>query len=354
MHHVNLQINTGEFIVFVGPSGCGKSTLLRMIAGLETISSGTFTIDDELMNDVPAAERGVSMVFQSYALYPHMTVFENMAFALNLRHLPKSEIQETVKKASDLLGLSDYLDRRPKELSGGQRQRVAIGRTIVRDPRIFLFDEPLSNLDAKLRVAMRLEISNLSERLPDATMIYVTHDQIEAMTLADRIVVLSSDGGIEQVGKPLDLYTSPANLFVAGFIGSPAMNIAKATIVEVGDETTVQADGTSHRFIVPVPSNAEDINTPVKFGIRPEDLIVSDGTHIIKAVVSHIEKLGDTTLIYLDVAAKNNSIVVKQAGIVDYRRGETLKLNAAKEKLHLFDCNGVNFLKSRSAKMNNQ
>jgi len=256
LHHVNLQINTGEFIVFVGPSGCGKSTLLRMIAGLETISSGT--------------------------------------------------------------------------------------------------DEPLSNLDAKLRVAMRLEISNLSERLPDATMIYVTHDQIEAMTLADRIVVLSSDGGIEQVGKPLDLYTSPANLFVAGFIGSPAMNIAKATIVEVGDETTVQVDGTSHRFIVPVPSNAEDINTPVKFGIRPEDLIVSDGTHIIKAVVSHIEKLGDTTLIYLDVAAKNNSIVVKQAGIVDYRRGETLKLNAAKEKLHLFDSNGVNFLKSRSAKMNNQ
>ncbi|MGB2491009.1 MAG: ABC transporter ATP-binding protein, partial [Candidatus Puniceispirillaceae bacterium] len=223
IHGVDLDINDGEFIVFVGPSGCGKSTLLRMIAGLEDISAGELKIGNDIVNDVVPAERGVAMVFQSYALYPHMSVFENMAFGLKQARTPKDEIDRLVRAAADSLQITDYLDRLPKHLSGGQRQRVAIGRAIVRDPRVFLFDEPLSNLDAALRVQTRIEIANLHKRL-SATMIYVTHDQVEAMTLADRIVVLNS-GRIEQVGTPLELYNAPANRFVAEFIGSPKMNI---------------------------------------------------------------------------------------------------------------------------------
>jgi len=345
LHDINLCIAEGEFIVFVGPSGCGKSTLLRLIAGLEKITSGTLTIGGALMNKVPPALRGVAMVFQNYALYPHMTVFDNMAFALKLGKDTKAQIKEKIDRTAELLGLSNYLDRLPKELSGGQRQRVAIGRTIVRDPKIFLFDEPLSNLDAKLRVAMRLEIANLNERLGDATMIYVTHDQVEAMTLADRIVVLSSDGGIEQVGIPLDLYLRPANLFVAGFIGSPAMNIIDATVIQSGNETKIRANGTAHEFMVSVHSRSQDIDAPVKFGVRPEDLTVTDGEFLIEGTVSYVEELGDTSLVYLEVGNSSDGVVVKIAGIVEYAKGEVLKLNASKNKLHLFDSNGVNFLK---------
>ncbi|MEC8743461.1 MAG: sn-glycerol-3-phosphate ABC transporter ATP-binding protein UgpC, partial [Pseudomonadota bacterium] len=228
IHGVDLDINDGEFIVFVGPSGCGKSTLLRMIAGLEDISAGELKIGNDIVNDVVPAERGVAMVFQSYALYPHMSVFENMAFGLKQARTPKDEIDRLVRAAADSLQITDYLDRLPKHLSGGQRQRVAIGRAIVRDPRVFLFDEPLSNLDAALRVQTRIEIANLHKRL-SATMIYVTHDQVEAMTLADRIVVLNS-GRIEQVGTPLELYNAPANRFVAEFIGSPKMNILPVVV----------------------------------------------------------------------------------------------------------------------------
>ena len=220
---INLEINSGEFIVFVGPSGCGKSTLLRSISGLETITSGTLEIDGRVVNDVAPSRRGIAMVFQSYALYPHMTVFDNMAYSLKLKNTPKAEIKKMVDAAAEKLQLTEYLDRLPKALSGGQRQRVAIGRAIVRDPKVFLFDEPLSNLDAALRVQMRMEIAKLNESLPDTTMVYVTHDQVEAMTMADRIVVLK-DGVVMQVGSPMELYDKPANLFVAQFIGSPKMN----------------------------------------------------------------------------------------------------------------------------------
>ena len=227
LRDINLDIKRGELVVFVGPSGCGKSTLLRMIAGLETITGGEMTIDGSVVNDTPPSQRDIAMVFQSYALYPHMTVRENMAFSLKIAKKPRAEIKEAIANAAEILQLTPYLDRLPKALSGGQRQRVAIGRAIVRNPKVFLFDEPLSNLDAALRVATRIEISQLKEQMPDTTMIYVTHDQVEAMTLATRIVVLNR-GNIEQIGAPLELYQKPANLFVARFIGSPAMNILPA------------------------------------------------------------------------------------------------------------------------------
>ena len=236
---INLEIETGELVVFVGPSGCGKSTLLRMIAGLETITGGEFTIDGVRVNDMPPAQRGVAMVFQSYALYPHMTVRDNMAFALKLAKKTPDEIDAAIKRVSEKLQLSEYLDRLPKALSGGQRQRVAIGRSIVRDPKVYLFDEPLSNLDAALRVATRIEIAQLKESMPNSTMVYVTHDQVEAMTLATRIVVLANRG-IAQVGTPLDLYERPENEFVAQFIGSPAMNLLPGEILETGEMTRVK------------------------------------------------------------------------------------------------------------------
>ncbi|RVI20624.1 ATP-binding cassette domain-containing protein, partial [Sinorhizobium meliloti] len=242
IHGIDLDIKEGEFVVFVGPSGCGKSTLLRMIAGLEEITGGDMFIDGERVNDVPPSKRGIAMVFQSYALYPHMTVYDNMAFGMRIARESKEEIDRRVRGAADMLQLTPYLDRLPKALSGGQRQRVAIGRAICRNPKVFLFDEPLSNLDAALRVATRIEIAKLSERMSDTTMIYVTHDQVEAMTLADRIVVLSA-GHIEQVGAPLELYERPANLFVARFIGSPAMNVIPATITATGQQTAVSLAG---------------------------------------------------------------------------------------------------------------
>ena len=238
---INLDIEQGELIVFVGPSGCGKSTLLRMIAGLEGISAGTLEIDGAAMNDTPPAQRGIAMVFQSYALYPHMTVRDNMAFALKIAGKSRAEIDGAIEKVARILQLTPYLERLPKALSGGQRQRVAIGRAIVRDPKVYLFDEPLSNLDAALRVATRIEIAQLKEKMPESTMIYVTHDQVEAMTLATRIVVLNN-GGIAQVGTPLDLYERPENEFVAQFIGSPAMNLLDGEIIGTGSETTVRLD----------------------------------------------------------------------------------------------------------------
>src|SRR6187431_2818822 len=281
IHGVDVLINDGEFVVLVGPSGCGKSTLLRMVAGLENITSGEIRIGDRVVNNLPPKERDIAMVFQNYALYPHMTVAANMGFSLRLRGAPKAEIEARVKRAAEILGLGPYLERFPRQLSGGQRQRVAMGRAIVRDPQVFLFDEPLSNLDAKLRVAMRSEIKELHQRLK-TTSVYVTHDQIEAMTMGDQIVVMR-DGRIEQTGSPLDLYDNPANQFVAGFIGSPAMNFLPATLRRGGSGTQVELhDGT--RLDAPPASSGSD-GQPVVFGTRPEHLTLTDGAGIPAKVV---------------------------------------------------------------------
>src|SRR5438105_10761317 len=270
IHGIGFDIHDGEFMVLVGPSGCGKSTLLRMLAGLEEISGGTIAIDGKVVNDMESKDRDIAMVFQSYALYPHMTVADNMAFSLKLRKAPTATIQERVAKAARILNLDPYLQRYPRELSGGQRQRVAMGRAIVRDPKVFLFDEPLSNLDAKLRVAMRAEIKALHQRLKTTT-VYVTHDQIEAMTMADRIVVMH-DGRIEQIGAPLDLYDRPDNLFVAQFIGSPAMNVVNGTLRRSNGSAFVEADG-GLRW--PLPAGAGSDGQPVALGVRPEHLLLT-------------------------------------------------------------------------------
>jgi multiple sugar transport system ATP-binding protein len=274
LRDINLSLEQGEFVVFVGPSGCGKSTLLRMIAGLEDITSGELRIAGQAMNEVLPAKRGIAMVFQSYALYPHMTVFENMSFGLEQAKLSKEQIAERVDRAAKMLQIEELLERKPKQLSGGQRQRVAIGRAITRDPRVFLFDEPLSNLDAALRVDTRLEIAALNDRLPDTTMIYVTHDQVEAMTLADRIVVLNA-GRIEQVGTPMELYETPASLFVAGFIGSPRMNFLTGPVAEAHGAAT--------------------------YGIRPEHITVSTETGDWRGHVTLVERLGSDSFIHVEV-----------------------------------------------------
>ncbi len=290
---IDLDIQQGELIVFVGPSGCGKSTLLRMIAGLEKISGGTLEIDGQVVNDVPPAQRGIAMVFQSYALYPHMTVRENMSFALKIAKKPQAEIDEAVERAAKMLQLDQYLDRLPKALSGGQRQRVAIGRSIVRDPKVYLFDEPLSNLDAALRVATRIEIAQLKEKMPESTMIYVTHDQVEAMTLASRIVVLANKG-IAQVGTPLELYETPNSEFVAQFIGSPAMNLLPGEVIETGEQTKVKlADGGV--AISNVPTNADDLGMQVNVGVRPEDIVSATDDFIFHGTVEITEALGELT-----------------------------------------------------------
>ena len=281
LRHIDLDIRSGEFIVFVGPSGCGKSTLLRMIAGLERISGGTLEIDGQRMNDIPPSQRGIAMVFQSYALYPHMTVRDNMAFALKIAGKSRAEVQEATDRAGRMLQLTPYLDRLPKALSGGQRQRVAIGRAIVRDPKVYLFDEPLSNLDAALRVATRIEIAQLKASMPDRTMIYVTHDQTEAMTLADRIVVLAG-GGIAQVGAPLELYERPVNEFVAQFIGSPAMNLLPGRVTATGATTTVQLEG-GGIALVAIATRAGDEGMAVNIGVRPEDMRETAGPAIFSA-----------------------------------------------------------------------
>jgi len=345
LHGIDLEINQGEFIVFVGPSGCGKSTLLRMIAGLENITGGEMYIDGMLVNDVPPSKRGIAMVFQSYALYPHMTVFDNMAFGMKIAGESKQEIDRRVRAAADSLQLTKYLDRLPKALSGGQRQRVAIGRAICRNPKVFLFDEPLSNLDAALRVATRIEIARLNEQMADTTMIYVTHDQVEAMTLADRIVVLSA-GNIEQVGAPLELYERPANLFVAKFIGSPAMNVIPATITDAGENTTVTLTG-GKSVTLDIATAASEKGKQASFGVRPEDLRVAgpNEDYLFEGEVSIVEALGEVTLLYIEGLVQGEPIIVKLPGIYDVKRGQKMHFVADRQKLHLFNAEGHTYRK---------
>ncbi|WVT73838.1 sn-glycerol-3-phosphate ABC transporter ATP-binding protein UgpC [Sinorhizobium chiapasense] len=342
IHGINLDIKQGEFIVFVGPSGCGKSTLLRMIAGLEEITGGDMFIDGERVNSVPPSKRGIAMVFQSYALYPHMTVYDNMAFGMRIAKETKEEIDRRVRNAAEILQLTKYLDRLPKALSGGQRQRVAIGRAICRNPKVFLFDEPLSNLDAALRVATRIEIAKLSEQMSDTTMIYVTHDQVEAMTLADRIVVLSQ-GHIEQVGAPLELYERPANLFVARFIGSPAMNIIPSTVTATGAQTTVKLTG-GKSVTLDIPTDSSQNGKTASFGARPEDLQVTTGEDFLfEGTVSIVEALGEVTLLYIEGLVDKEPIIAKIPGILPVHRGDKVRFTADKAKLHLFDADGRSY-----------
>ncbi len=335
LKNINLDIKTGELIVFVGPSGCGKSTLLRMIAGLEKITSGDFFIDGARMNDVPPAQRGIAMVFQSYALYPHMTVRDNMSFALKIAKKPKAEIDAAVERAAKILQLTPYLDRLPKALSGGQRQRVAIGRSIVRDPKVYLFDEPLSNLDAALRVATRIEIAQLKEAMPNSTMIYVTHDQVEAMTLASRIVVLTVGQGIGQVGSPLELYERPENEFVAQFIGSPAMNLIPGQITGTGAETTIALEGGGVARSS-VPTQEADKGRAVNVGVRPEDFVPTEGEAIFTGKVEITEALGEVTQLYFEKGGRDTPVIAKLAGIHPQLRHQSVSLTADPKKVHLF------------------
>ena len=339
LRDIDLDIDQGELIVFVGPSGCGKSTLLRMIAGLEKITGGTLEIDGMVVNDVPPSERGIAMVFQSYALYPHMTVYDNMAFALKIAGKSKQEIDDTVREAAEKLQLTDFLDRLPRALSGGQRQRVAIGRSIVRDPKVYLFDEPLSNLDAALRVATRIEIAQLKEQMPDSTMIYVTHDQVEAMTLASRIVVLAG-GGIAQVGAPLELYQRPCSTFVARFIGSPAMNLLGGRIVGTGEKTVLQLNDGAGTVTSDYPSRPEDEGAAVEVGIRPEDMIEAEADdYAFHGVVDITEALGEVTQLYFSAPSSSHdtdTVIAKLPGIHKGLRGTDVRLTAASDKVHVF------------------
>ena len=331
IHGVDIDIADGEFVVLVGPSGCGKSTLLRMIAGLEQITGGEIAIGGRVVNMVPPKERDVAMVFQNYALYPHMTVYDNMAFSLKLRRAPKSLVDERVRRAADILNLGEYLERYPRQLSGGQRQRVAMGRAIVRDPQVFLFDEPLSNLDAKLRVQMRTEIKELHQRL-GTTTIYVTHDQIEAMTMADRIVVMH-DGLVEQIGQPLDLYDEPDNLFVAGFIGSPAMNFIEGTLKRNGGDAVVEiGDGT--RLPAP-PVNGHADGAKVVYGIRPEHFAFGNNGEGLSAEVVVVEPTGTEIQVMSKLAGQDICAVFRERHALT--PGQTLGLSPALDKVHLFD-----------------
>jgi multiple sugar transport system ATP-binding protein len=325
IHGVDLDITDGEFVVLVGPSGCGKSTLLRMIAGLETISAGTIQIGERVVNHLPPAQRDIAMVFQNYALYPHMTVADNMAFALKLRKTDAATVNDRVQRAAEILGLKPYLARYPRQLSGGQRQRVAMGRAIVRDPQVFLFDEPLSNLDAKLRVQMRTEIKELHQRLKTTT-IFVTHDQIEAMTMADRIVVMH-DGIIEQIGTPLELYDSPRNLFVAGFIGSPAMNFLKGAAKGDG---SIEVEGT--RLPVAGRHSVAD-GQPIVYGIRPEHLeLANDG---FPAKVAVIEPTGSETMVVVRLGETEVVALFRERH--QFAPGQTVHLRPRVDQVHLFD-----------------
>jgi multiple sugar transport system ATP-binding protein len=336
IHGVDLDVADGEFVVFVGPSGCGKSTLLRMIAGLERASGGEIRIDGALVNDVSAAKRGLAMVFQSYALYPHMSVRKNLSFGLETMRAPKAEIAKRVEQAADILKIGELLDRRPGQLSGGQRQRVAIGRAIVREPKIFLFDEPLSNLDAELRVQMRVEINKLHRRL-GTTMIFVTHDQVEAMTLADRIVVLRA-GVIEQVGTPLELYNRPANLFVAGFIGSPRMNFLAAEIVR-GAEGRLRVRSASG-LDVPLSARTAQPQDNVTFGVRPEHLRIADPEGaMLTGEVQIAEHLGGETFVYVALAS-GETIVVEIQGQAAVQPGERVGIEIDEETCHVFGADG--------------
>src|SRR5712692_1418773 len=332
VHDINLDIKDKEFLVLVGPSGCGKSTCLRMVAGLEDLSEGEIFIGEKLVNGVAPKDRDIAMVFQNYALYPHMTVYDNMAFGLKMRKFPKVEIQKRVQDAAELL------KRKPRQLSGGQRQRVAVGRAIVRHPQVFLFDEPLSNLDAKLRVQMRVELKRLHDRL-ETTAIYVTHDQVEAMTLGSRVVVMK-DGWVQQVGEPMEIYSRPQNRFVAGFIGSPAMNFIPTTISDSGGTLYAQANGI--RVKVPADRNtglAPYKGQTVTLGIRPEDLRVSTGSDSadlsFDAMVDVVEPLGSEIL--LDVSVANQSVVARVEPRVKARPHEKIRLSFVPERIHFFD-----------------
>ena len=328
MHGVSVDIEDGEFVVLVGPSGCGKSTLLRMLAGLEEISGGTISIGDRVVNDIPPKERDIAMVFQSYALYPHKTVYDNIGFPLKMAKRPKSEIDEKVSSAADILDLTNYLKRYPKELSGGQRQRVAMGRAIVRDPQVFLFDEPLSNLDAKLRVTMRVEIKELHQRL-GATIVYVTHDQIEAMTMADKIVVMR-DGRVEQIGSPLDLYDNPNNTFVASFIGSPSMNFIHGKITSKDGAKQFVSDA---GLILPLPETTAQEGQVVTYGIRPEHIAIGEGGVPMKVVV--VEPTGSETQIFARTGSDLIDALVKER--ITARPGSELGYIINPADVHLFD-----------------
>lgn len=341
IHGVDLEIKHGEFVVFVGPSGCGKSTLLRLIAGLETISDGNIAIDGKRVNDIDPANRGISMVFQSYALYPHMTVEENMGFSLKMNGMPKAEVKKQVLLAAKTLQLEELLKRRPKELSGGQRQRVAIGRAIVRNPSAFLFDEPLSNLDAELRVEMRLQIARLHQEI-DTTMVYVTHDQIEAMTLADKIVVLK-DGRIEQVGSPLDLYNKPANMFVAGFIGSPKMNFIDGEVINV--EPNVLHVQMRDEQVVQIPTAKQhhvQKGNKVKVGIRPDHIHTEKDQGDINIVFNSevVERLGNSTYIFGEFSGQDG-FIVHHPGDKEVRAYQELELSFSSNDCHVFDESGI-------------
>ena len=345
VHGINLEIRDREFMVLVGPSGCGKSTTLRMIAGLEEVSSGTISIDGKVVNDVLPKDRDIAMVFQNYALYPHMTVYDNMAFGLKLRKFPKADIDARVREAAAILGLEKYLDRKPKALSGGQRQRVAVGRAIVRKPRVFLFDEPLSNLDAKMRVSTRTDISKLHARL-GATMIYVTHDQVEAMTMGDRICVMK-DGHIQQVAAPLELYNHPDNMFVAGFIGSPPMNFFKGTLTRgEGKLTFVETNTKGTPLRIPLSASlaqraASHLDKPIVFGIRPEDVqdAATAGFAPLEAAadvrVEVAEPMGAETLLYLSTGA--TSFIARVRPTDRYEVDQKVKVSFNLDKAHLFD-----------------
>ena len=332
----DIDVKDKEFVVFVGPSGCGKSTTLRMIAGLEEISGGDLFIDGKRMNDVPPKDRDIAMVFQNYALYPHMTVFDNMAFGLKIRKFPKEDIETRVNEAAGILHIESFLDRKPKALSGGQRQRVAMGRAIVRKPKVFLFDEPLSNLDAKLRVTMRAEISRLATKL-QTTMIYVTHDQIEAMTMADRIVVMYN-GHIQQYDTPLNLYNHPANKFVAGFIGSPPMNFVNVKIAEEGGKIVAK-----HQDFTVTPTAEQQaalkpyIGKEVTFGVRPEDLHDDQSMpNKIKAVVDVVEPLGAEVYVYISTS-DGASMTSRLDPSCAYKVGDTVELGVTMDKAHFFE-----------------
>jgi multiple sugar transport system ATP-binding protein len=313
LKNINLEIRSGEFVAFVGPSGCGKSTLLRCISGLEEITQGTLEIGGVDVTDVNPSKRGIAMVFQSYALYPHMTVYDNMAYSLKLQKLPKDQIEKMVMAAADKLQLVPYLKRQPRVLSGGQRQRVAIGRAIVRNPKVFLFDEPLSNLDAALRVQMRMEIAQLNKTLTDTAMVYVTHDQVEAMTMADRIVVLR-DGVVQQVGTPMELYENPQTLFVAQFIGSPEMNFMTGKNAESYKATTV--------------------------GVRPEHLAVETSGGVWSGTVVHSENLGPDSYVYIDMGV-TKPVIIRESGKTSHRVGEMLRFSPRGDHYYLFDAGGM-------------
>jgi multiple sugar transport system ATP-binding protein len=343
VHGVDLDIRHGEFVVFVGPSGCGKSTLLRMIAGLEAITDGELRIDNQRMNEVAPAKREIAMVFQSYALYPHMTVYKNLSFGLETAGFKKAAIDQRVMRAARMLQIETYLDRKPKALSGGQRQRVAIGRAIVREPKLFLFDEPLSNLDAELRVQMRVELSKLHADL-GATMIYVTHDQVEAMTMADRIVVLRA-GRIEQAGTPLELYNHPANQFVAGFIGSPKMNFLAVT-VKTSDDTGIGLSLPGGQVLIvprsrPGCGRGAMAGQAATLGVRPEH--VELGNDGVEMFVNLTEQLGGNTVLYGELATKQ-LLVVQIVGQAPIKRGDTVPVRLNADKAHVFDETGTSLL----------